>query len=191
MGNPGNVSDGFPPVPRVLSVMTMNATEILGLVLTLLVMLVGLVGAVVPALPGTPVVFVAALGHRLYFGDHGASWLVIILLGLLAAFSMLMDFLATTYGAKTLGATWRGMVGAGLGAVLGILWPPFGLLLFPLAGAMLAEMLGGREWREAGKAGVGAAVGVVAGTLGKVACCLGMIGMFVFSVLWGRLMTAG
>jgi uncharacterized protein YqgC (DUF456 family) len=113
------------------------------------------------------------------------SWL----LGLLAAFSMLMDFLATTYGAKKLGATWRGMVGAGVGAVLGILWPPLGLLLFPLVGAMLAEMLGGREWREAGKAGIGAAVGVVAGTLGKVACCLGMIGMFVLSVLWGRLVT--
>jgi hypothetical protein len=29
----------------------------------------------------------------------------------------------------------------------------------------------------------------VAGTLGKVACCLGMIGMFVLSVLWGRLVT--
>lgn len=182
----GNFASGL----RVTSLMTMSATEILGLVLTLLVMLVGLVGAVLPALPGTPVVFIAALGHKLYFGDQGASWLVIVLLGILAAFSMLMDFLATTYGAKTLGATWRGMVGAGVGAVLGLLWPPFGLLLFPLLGAMLAEMLGGREWKEAGKAGVGAAVGVVAGTVGKVACCLGMIGLFVLNVLWGRLAAA-
>lgn len=182
-------SGNLAPPAGVVSIVNMDAAEIVGLVLTLLLMLIGLVGAVLPALPGTPVVFVAALGHKLYFGDHGASWLVIILLGLLAAFSVLMDFLATTYGAKKLGATWRGMVGAGVGAVLGILWPPLGLLLFPLAGAMLAEMLGGREWREAGKAGIGAAVGVVAGTLGKVACCLGMIGMFVLSVLWGRLVT--
>jgi len=164
----------------------MDASEIFGLVLTLLVMLIGLAGAVLPALPGTPVVFVAALGHKLYFGDHGASWFVIILLGLLAGFSLLVDFLATTYGAKKLGATWRGMVGAGIGAVLGILWPPLGLLLFPLLGATLAEMFGGREWREAGKAGIGAAIGVVAGTLGKVACCLGMIGLFVLNVLWTR-----
>lgn len=164
----------------------MDATEILGLVLTLLVMLFGLAGAVLPALPGTPVVFFAALGHKLYFGDHGASWIVIALLGVLAAFSLLVDFLATTYGAKKLGATWRGMVGAGIGAVLGILWPPLGLLLFPLLGATLAEMVGGREWREAGKAGLGAAIGVVAGTVGKVACCLGMIGLFVLNVLWTR-----
>jgi uncharacterized protein YqgC (DUF456 family) len=165
----------------------MEATEILGLVLTLLVMLIGLAGAVLPVLPGTPLVFAAALGHKLHFGELGASWLVIILLGLLAAFSLLVDFLATTFGAKKLGATWRGMVGAGIGAVLGIFWPLLGLLLFPLLGATLAEMIGGREWREAGKAGIGAALGVVAGTLGKVACCLGMIGLFVLNVLWTRM----
>lgn len=168
--------------------MEMSATEIVGFVLTLLVMLIGLVGAVLPALPGAPVIFVAALSHRLYFGEQGASWLVVALLGVLAGFSMLMDFLATTYGAKKLGATWRGMVGAVVGAMLGIfVFPPWGLLLLPLAGAMLAEMLGGREWREAGKAGLGAAIGVVAGTVGKVACCLGMIGMFALNVLWRRL----
>jgi uncharacterized protein YqgC (DUF456 family) len=170
----------------------MSATEILGLLLTLLVMLVGLVGAVLPALPGAPVVFAAALGHKLYFGALGASWLVVGLLGMLAGFSMLMDFLATTYGAKKLGATWRGMVGAGLGAMLGIfILPPWGLLLLPLVGAAFAELLGGREWREASKAGVGAALGVLAGTLGKVACCLGMIVLFVFNVLWGRFGLAG
>jgi len=167
--------------------MDMSATEILGLVLTLLVMLVGIAGAVLPGLPGPPVVFVAALAHKLYFGDLSVSWVVIALLGLVSAFSLLMDFLATTYGAKKLGATWKGMVGAGVGAILGIfILPPWGLLLLPLAGAAAGEMLGGREWREAGKAGLGAAIGVVAGVVGKMACCLGMIGMFMLALLWGR-----
>lgn len=168
----------------------MSALEITGFVLALLVMLIGLVGAVLPGLPGPPLVFLAALGHRLYFGERGAAWWVVIVLGLIGALSLGLDFLATTYGAKRLGATWRGMVGAGMGAILGIfIFPPWGLILCPLAFAAAAEMLGGRPWREAGKAGVGAAFGVLAGTAGKVACCLTMIGLFVMQVLYHSLAT--
>ena len=168
---------------RGLRLQPMSATEITGFVLTLLAMLVGLAGAVLPGLPGTPLVFVAALAHRLYFGDKGAAGWVLIALGLMAGVSLLLDFLATTYGARKLGATWRGMVGAGVGAMLGLFFAPVGLLLGPLIGAAAAEMLGGREWREAGKAGIGATLGVLAGTLGKLACCLAMIGLFALHVL--------
>ena len=106
-------------------------------------------------------------------------------LGLLAAVSMVLHFLATTYGARRLGATWRGMLGAILGAMIGLfILPLFGPVLLPLVGAGLAEMLGGREWREAGKAGIGAALGVVAGTLGKVGCSLAMVALWLFNVLW-------
>jgi uncharacterized protein YqgC (DUF456 family) len=161
-----------------------NATEITGFVLTLLVMLVGLIGSVLPGLPGTPVIFAAAIAHRLYFGDRGAAWWALLALGFMTSFSLLLDFLATTLGAKKLGATWLGMGGAVLGATLGIfVFPPWGLLLGPLVGAALAEMLGGREWREASKAGLGAAAGVLAGTLGKLACSLAMIGLFVLHIL--------
>ena len=163
----------------------MNPTEVLGFILALLAMLSGVMGALLPGLPGTPVIFLAALGHRLWFGERGASWAVVAALGLLAAVSMVLDFLATTYGARRLGATWRGMLGAILGAMIGLfILPPFGLVLLPLVGAALAEMLGGREWREAGKAGIGAALGVVAGTLGKVGCSLAMVALWLFNVLW-------
>lgn len=163
----------------------MNASEVLGFILTLLVMLFGVAGAVLPGLPGTPVIFLGALGHRLWFQDRGASWAVIAALGLLAALSMLLDFFATTYGARRLGASWRGMAGAILGAMIGLfVLPPFGLVLLPLVGAALAELLGGRQWAEAGKAGVGAALGVLAGTLGKVGCSLAMVALWLFNVLW-------
>ncbi len=168
----------------------MSPAEITGFVLALVVMLIGLIGAVLPGLPGPPLVFLAALGHRLYFGERGVAWWVVVVLGLIGAMSLALDFLATTYGAKRLGATWRGMVGAGVGAILGIfIFPPWGLILCPLAFAAAAEMLGGRPWKEAGKAGVGAAFGVLAGTVGKVACCLTMIALFVIQVLY-RTLTA-
>jgi len=160
-----------------------NAADMAALVGALMVMLVGLVGAVLPGLPGTPLILAAAIGHRLIRGDAGVSWWVVGVMAFITAASVGLDFLASSVGAQRMGATWRGMVGAAIGALLGLLWIPVGLVAGPLVGAMALEMLGGREWRAAGRAGVGAVLGLVAGAIGKVACGLGMIGLFVVHML--------
>ncbi|MFM8357525.1 MAG: DUF456 family protein, partial [Verrucomicrobiota bacterium] len=161
----------------------MTAAELTGLLLTLLVMLVGLAGAVLPGLPGPPVILLAALCHRLWFGDRGAAGWVLVLLALMTALSLVLDLLATAVGARKLGSTWRGVMGATLGALLGLLWMPLGLLLGPLLGAFLLELSAGKEWREAGKAGAGAALGLLAGVAGKLGVCLGMIALFCLHLL--------
>ena len=162
----------------------MSAMEITGFVLALLAMMVGLLGAVVPGLPGPPIILVAAVAHRLVIGPRGSAWWVVAVLAFLTVFSLGLDFLATSYGAKKLGATWRGAVGAAIGAMVGLFWAPIGLVVGPLLGAMLLEMWAGRHWRDAGKAGVGAVLGLVAGTVGKVACCIAMIGLFAGEILF-------
>ena len=177
------------PRQRPPTVPLMTAGEVTGFVVALLTMLVGLLGAVVPGLPGPPLIFAAALGHRLVLREGGVAWWVVVVLGILTAFSLALDFLATSYGAKKLGATWRGALGAVLGAVTGLFWAPLGIILGPLLGAILLEMLAGRQWREAGKAGAGAVLGLVAGTVGKVACSVAMIGLFVGQVLVHALST--
>jgi len=164
----------------------MSFLDLTALILALLVMLLGLLGCVLPGLPGTPLIFGAALIHRVAMGDTGPSWWVVMVLGLLMALSLGLDFAASSLGAKQLGATWRGAVGAALGAMVGLLWIP--LILGPFIGAALLEMLGGRQWRQAGKAGVGAVLGLLAGTIGKVACSIAMIGLFLGHMLirWVR-----
>jgi hypothetical protein len=167
----------------------MTAIEITAFVLALLAMMVGLLGAVLPGLPGPPIILAAALAHRLFLGPRGSAWWVVGALALLAVFSMALDFLATSYGAKRLGATWRGAVGAALGAMAGLFWMPVGLVLGPLLGAMAFEMFAGRHWHEAGKAGLGAVLGLVAGIVGKVACCIAMIALFAGEILYRALAT--
>lgn len=162
----------------------MNVSEISGLVLAVLVMLLGLVGAVLPALPGTPLIFFAALGHKLWLGERSVSWWIVGLLGLVTVLTLLIDTLATAYGAKKMGATWRGAVGAATGALLGLFWFPLGLILGPFLGAMLLEMGTGKEWKSAGKAGFGAALGFLAGTIGKGTAALGMIGLWSLLMFW-------
>ena len=166
----------------------MTAEQILGLILTVLVMSVGVVGSILPGIPSTPVVLVAAIGHKLYFGETGAAWWVIGVLGGFTVLSLVMDYVATVYGARRLGATWRGAVGAIVGGLIGgLLFNLPGFVLGPFVGAVGFEMAGGREIKEASKAGVGAMLGLLAGALGKVACCVLMIGLFVGSVLYRSL----
>ena len=155
----------------------------IGFGLILLVMFIGMIGNLIPGVPGTSLIFTAGLIHQLYFGDSGGiGWFWIFALGVLMIASFLIDYVASLLGAKTLGATWRGMLGAFAGIILGlILFPPFGLIIGPFVGAIVFEWAFGREIREASKAGVGAVVGVLLGMFGSAICGMAMLGIFLFA----------
>ena len=161
----------------------MTTWEIIGLIVALLVMLVGTIGSVVPVLPGAPLVLGAAFIHRLVFGAAGASWTVLGVLAALTLFSVLLDFAATAYGAKKMGATWRGVTGAILGTVPGMFLGLPGIVLGPFLGAMFLEMLGGKGLHTAAKGGVGAVLGLFLGGVGKLAICGSMMALFTFHVV--------
>jgi len=162
----------------------MTAGEIIGLSLALLVMLAGFVGSVLPGVPGTPLVLAAAIGHRLYFGAHSISNAVLICLIALTAFSVLLDYLATMYGAKKFGATWRGALGAAVGGIIGAFFGLPGIIAGPFLGAMLFELIGGYKFKNASRAGLGATLGLFAGLIGKCVVCTVMILLFTVNVIY-------
>lgn len=162
----------------------MTAAEILGFIIAEGVMVAGAIGSLVPAIPSTPVVFLAALGHKIYFGESSISYLVLAILGIVTLFSVVMDYIASLVGARKLGATWRGVTGALVGGILGLFLGPWGILIGPFGGALAFEMLGGRQFDEASKAGLGALLGIVAGTLGKFICAIGMASLFAANIMW-------
>ena len=162
----------------------MTTEQVIGLIVTLLVMCVGAVGSVLPLLPGTPVVLIAAIGHKLYFGDKGAAIWVLVVLGVITGLSLLLDYAATYFGAKKLGATWKGSTGAIVGGLIGLFFNIPGVLLGPFIGALLFEWVGGRPFGESARAGLGATLGLLAGAAGKLAGCVAMMGLFGLNVVW-------
>lgn len=162
----------------------MSWEQIIGISLTLIVMLIGLIGSVVPVLPGTPVVLIAAIGHRLYFGEASISNLFLAVLVILTGLSLLLDFVASVLGAKKFGATWRGMVGAVIGGIIGLFFSLPGIILGPFLGAMILEMTGGKEFKIAAKAGAGAVIGLLLGVVGKFSICVMMIALFATNTIY-------
>src|SRR5690349_11656545 len=106
----------------------MTAEQIIGLSLALLIMCVGLAGSILPGIPSTPLVLLTAVAHRLYFGETGSGNWVLIILAAITVFSLFLDYLASMYGAKKLGATWRGVLGAVVGGLVGIFFNLPGIL---------------------------------------------------------------
>ncbi len=165
----------------------MGTQETLGLIVTLLVMALGCAGCLLPGLPGTPLVLLSALGHKICFRDQGAGWIVLTTLVLITALALVMDYLATVFGARRFGATRKGMIGAVVGGLAGLWFNLLGILLGPFIGATCFELAGGRPLREAARAGLGATLGLFAGAVGKIICCLAMMILFTINVLWRTL----
>ncbi|MEJ2287791.1 MAG: DUF456 domain-containing protein [Deinococcales bacterium] len=148
---------------------------VLALVVLILALLVGLVGVILPVLPGVPV---AAVGVVL------AAWIVgfqrfgVLELGDdvgLAVLAQIIDLAGNWVGARFYGAKRAGLWGGVLGSLVGLLFfPPFGFLLGALVGAVLFELLGGRPLDEALRAGIGAFVGTLGGTIAKLLIVVAM-----------------
>ena len=150
--------------------------------LAALLALVGLAGTVVPALPGLPLVFAGMLLAAWAGGFEQVGVWIVVLLGLLTLLSFALDFWATAHGARRVGASRKAVIGAVLGTFAGLFFFPVGLLVGPFAGALVGEMLHGREWRQATKVGFGTWMGVVLAVVLKLGLAFAMIG--IFAIAW-------
>lgn len=155
------------------------ATTILLWILAIGLIVVGLLGLVLPALPGPPLLFIGLLAAAWIedFAYIGARTLVT--LGTLAALMYLLDFAATAFGARRFGASRRAMLGAGLGALLGLFLGFIGVLVGPFIGAAIGELSAQRGLIAAGRAGIGATIGLALGAAAKLALGFAMIGVFL------------
>jgi uncharacterized protein YqgC (DUF456 family) len=148
-----------------------------------LLILAGIAGTILPALPGVPLVFAGMLLAAWVDGFHQVSIWTVVLLGVMTALSVGVDFLASTLGAKRAGASTLALVGAAVGTFVGLFFSIPGLIFGPFIGAVAGELIGGREWRHASKVGLATWIGLVVGTALKLALAFGMLGVFVLALM--------
>jgi uncharacterized protein len=156
--------------------------ESLGYVLAVALVLLGLVGTVFPALPGTPLTF-AGLWLAAWLGRYErVGGIVVGILAVVTVVSLALDFIAGMLGAERAGASRFALWGATLGSVLGLAFGFPGVIFGPFLGAALGEYWARRDVIRAGHVAVATWLGILIGTLAKVALSWMMIGIFV--VAW-------
>jgi hypothetical protein len=147
-------------------------------ILAVVLVLAGVAGSVLPALPGVPLVFAGLLAAAWADDFTRVGVLTLVLLGVLTLLSFVIDFAATMLGAKRVGATKLAIVGAALGTVAGLFLGIPGLILGPFVGAVIGELLSHGEMQKAARAGVATWMGLLFGTLAKLALVFTMLGVF-------------
>ena len=118
-------------------------------------------------------------------GDESVGWGIIVVTGILTIIGLIGDLLLGYWGARKFGATWKGAVGAILGAGLGFLLPPplVWLILGSIVGAIVGELAAGRTWQAGSKAGLGTLIGGLLAFALKFALSLGVIAVFYIGLL--------
>jgi uncharacterized protein YqgC (DUF456 family) len=153
-------------------------TTLLLWALAIVLVLIGIAGLVLPAMPGAPLLF-AGLLVAAYADDFAyVGWRTLIILGVLALLTYVVDFAATAFGAKRFGASKRAILGAAVGGVVGLFFGLLGVLIGPFVGAVIGELSGQRGLQAATRAGIGATIGLALGIAAKLALAFSMLGIF-------------
>ena len=152
--------------------------------LAVLLMLAGLLGTVLPIIPGPPLSFAGLLVlHFSEWAEYSVELLVVM--ALLAAVVSILDYVVPVWGTKKLGGSDAGLRGSTIGLIAGIfVFPPLGMILGPIIGAFVAELLRDRnDLGKATKSALGSLVGFLMGTGLKLFACVLMAYYFVLALV--------
>ena len=159
------------------------------------VMVIGAIGAALPGIPGTILILAAIVVWGAVQGFSGVA----LALGTTVVVLLLnfgIDFLASYWGAKQVGASKWGQVGSIVGLLLGFLGllpalpfggPILGVLVGPLVGAIIGEFLYRRQLELVERtklslqAGVGIVVGSLVGKLIQGVLAIAAVAVFIFT----------
>ena len=134
--------------------------DIFLLTISFIIMIVGIIGSVIPVLPGP---LSSWLGLFIFSNiskvEVSNNLLFITLIVALVIF--IIDYILPIYTSKKFGASKYGIIGASVGTVIGLFFPPLGIIFGSIIGAISGEMLLNKNIKKS----INAATGVFLGLL--------------------------
>src|SRR4030095_3239724 len=107
--------------PEIAITATLAQMEVFCWIVVVILMAIGLIGVVLPIFPGTVIILGAAILHRIALGpEKSLGWWSLAILVALTLASYGVDLLGSWYGARRFGATRWGLIGAVVGAIVGL-----------------------------------------------------------------------
>ena len=133
-------------------------------------LLIGILGCVLPVLPGVPLAYCGLL--LLHATDKVQfSWQFLVIWAVVTVVVQVLDTVVPIWGTKKFGGSKMGVWGSTIGLLVGLFFGPWGIVLGPFLGAVVFELIDGKNTRLALKAGWGSFVGLMTGTILKLICC--------------------
>ncbi|MCF8276539.1 MAG: DUF456 domain-containing protein [Flavobacteriales bacterium] len=152
--------------------------EVAVLIVGLLLNGLGILGCIVPALPG-PLLSWLSLFLFFLLPEHEVSSTTLVVTGLLMALVTALDYVVPVLGAKKFGSSKEGVWGGMIGIVVGLFFfPPVGIILGPLLGTIIGDLIAGGTFTKALNSGIGSLLGFIVGTSIKLIYSIGVLTLF-------------
>lgn len=145
------------------------------LIIALVLLILGIFGSVIPGLPGPPISYIGILLIH-FFTEIQFSLTFIWAWGIVVALVFVLDYTLQSWGVAKFGGGRYSTIGTFIGLIIGLFFPPVGLLLGPFFGAFfgaLAEVKG--DQARALKVALGSLVGFVSGAVLKLSVSLALL----------------
>jgi uncharacterized protein YqgC (DUF456 family) len=153
-------------------------TDYILLIIGIILMIVGIIGCLVPVLPGPPLSYIGIiLLHLSKFGQFSRT--ILIVLGVVTIVVTILDYIVPIWGTRKFGGSKYGVRGATVGLIIGFFLGPAGIIIGPLLGAIIGELIFKDDMKYALKAGFGSLLGFLTGVGLKLAASLIMTFYFV------------
>ena len=111
--------------------------DIIILIIVAILLVMGLVGSFLPFIPGPPISVLAVLIFH-YFSSYQLSSSDLILISSFVIIVTFLDYWLQVYGVHKFGGGKKATNGTMIGMLLGLFFPPIGIILGPFIGAYIA-----------------------------------------------------
>ncbi len=128
--------------------------ETVVLIIAIIISLLGIAGCIIPALPGPPLNFISLLLLK-FIRSESFSWTFLLIWAIILILVTVLDYVLPVLGAKKYNASKQGIWGSVIGMLIGIFFfPPWGMILGLLCGAITGELIAGKQNSQALKVGL-------------------------------------
>ena len=143
--------------------------------MAILLAVIGAAGCIVPILPGVILCYGGLLCALFREGSTLSTTSMFIWAAVVAIVS-LIDYILPAYMTKIYGGSRPASVGATIGAIVGFLFGPLGIIVGPFAGAVIGELMHNRDdLTRAIKVGFGSFISFIVGTGIKLIVASGIL----------------
>ncbi|SDX16074.1 hypothetical protein SAMN05444487_11141 [Marininema mesophilum] len=151
--------------------------------MVILLFVLGFAGLFLPVLPDALLLLGGFILYDVVIGNGSFPLIFWITAGLITVLIMIVDYVAGGIAARKYGgsraSTWAAIVGAVVGLVIG----PIGMIIGPFVAVVLVEMLQKKSFEEAMKVGFGTMIGFIGGVLFKGLLMIALIIWFIILVM--------
>ncbi|MNZ74042.1 hypothetical protein D3C78_924760 [compost metagenome] len=158
--------------------------DVLGWIIVIALFVVGMAGAIYPVLPGVLAIYFAFFVYGWFFTFEEFGPFFWIIQTLIVVVLMVADYLVGAWGVKKFGGSKLSVWLSTIGIIVGpFVIPAFGLVIGPLAGALIGELIRGESFSKAIKVAFGSVVGLFSSIVVKIILQVVMIIVFIIWII--------